>query len=44
MTLEDMVKFLASSSLDFQKETKSNIQKVENQVGKLAKDINNLQV
>jgi hypothetical protein len=44
MTLEDMVKSLASSSLNFQKETKSSIQNLENQVGQLAKDINNLQV
>ena len=39
MTLENMVKSLASSSLDFQKETKSSKQKLENQVGKFGKDI-----
>ena len=44
MTLEYTVKSLNSSFLDCLKETKSIILNLENKVGRIAKDIKNLQV
>jgi hypothetical protein len=42
MSLEYMVKFLASISLTFQNESKPSIQNLKNQVGQLATDVSQI--
>ncbi|GKB66149.1 uncharacterized protein Tco_0927561, partial [Tanacetum coccineum] len=43
MSLEDIVKMLATSTQQFQQDTKSTIQHLENQIGQLATSVNRLE-
>jgi len=44
MSLEDIVKSLATNTLQFQLETRANIQSLDNQMGQMATVISQLEV